>query len=69
MTERIKAFVRGVGSAIDIGASGRGSNPVRSAHRSDAEALSADWRMVGKDMSRALQTFSAANAKASVTAK
>jgi len=69
MTERIKAFVRGMGRAVDLGASQRVPNLRNSSSHSDSAALASDWRAVGNDMSQAIATFSAAHAEPSGTAK
>lgn len=69
MTDRIKAFVRGMGRAIDLGANRQPGLPNRAASRSDHDALAADWRAVGQDLSRAMHTFSDSNATAPIAPK
>jgi hypothetical protein len=57
MTNKTRQFIRGMGSAIDLGgASGRLANPVGHGlelERTDAQALSGDWRKLADDFGAA----------------
>lgn len=51
MTERIKNFLKGMGSAFDIGSSSI-KNPLEGT--TDAQRLAGDWKRVGDDIRKAI---------------
>lgn len=68
MNQATKDFVRGMGQALDMGATIiaiRRTPPIR---RSDAAALRSDWSKIGGDLSRAM-TESASQASKPVRSK
>lgn len=63
MTRHVRAFVRGMGRAIDLGASQRIVRLNRSPAKVDRDALAADWQAVGRDMNLALNAFTSSHAE------
>lgn len=51
------SFVRGIGRAMDLGATRNAYNDSRTPEIADARALRSDWASVGKDISASLRLF------------
>jgi hypothetical protein len=51
---RRRAFLRGMGSMLNLGGGGQLYNYAANPQQADALAIYADWRTVGNDMRRAL---------------
>ena len=51
------SFVRGMGRAIDLGATRNAYNDSRTPKEADTRALRSDWASVGADLGSALRMF------------
>lgn len=51
------SFIRGVGRAVDLGATRNNYNDSDTPEEADARALRSDWAAVGKDLRSAMRTL------------
>lgn len=51
------SFLKGVGSVLNIGATGNVYNSARSVAEADSKAIASDWKIIGNDMREALNGY------------
>ena len=51
------SFLKGVGSILNIGATGKVYNSARSVAEADLKAIRSDWKIIGNDMREALDEY------------
>lgn len=55
---QMAAFLRGVGSAVDLfGVSGTPSMEILRGQAADRDAIARDWRRVGEDLRKSMERF------------
>lgn len=51
------SFLKGIGSVLNIGATGNIYNSSKSATKADSRAIASDWQTIGNDMREALDEY------------